>query len=44
MGIRRKHGKNKKMKRSGAAVAVKREETLRRGARDAAKTRPQGMR
>jgi hypothetical protein len=44
MGIRRKHGKNKKMKRSAAAVAVKREETVRRGARDAAKPRPRGMR
>ncbi len=44
MGIRRKHGKNKKMKRRGPAVAVKREETVRRVARDAAKTRPQGMR
>jgi hypothetical protein len=44
MGIRRKHGKNKKMKRSGAAVAVRREETVRRGARDAAKPRTQGMR
>jgi hypothetical protein len=44
MGIRRKHGKNKKMKRGASAVAVKREETVRRGARDAAKPRTRGMR
>ena len=44
MGIRRTHGKNKKMKRTSSAITVKREETVRRGSRDAAKPRPRGMR
>ena len=33
MGVRKSTGKNKKSKARAAAVAVKREETLRRGAK-----------
>ncbi len=44
MGIRKSVGKNKKSKKRAAAVAVAREETRRRAAVDAGKSRPQGMR
>jgi hypothetical protein len=44
MGIRQSQGKNKKTKKPAAAAAVKREESVRRAARDAAKPRSQGMR
>lgn len=35
MGIRKSHGKNKKDKRPLAAIAVKRDETVRRAAKPA---------
>lgn len=35
MGVRKSTGKNKKSKARASAVAVKREETLRRGAKHA---------
>jgi hypothetical protein len=44
MGIRKSVGKNKKSKKGAAAAAVAREDTRRRGAVDAGKRRPQGMR
>lgn len=44
MGIRKSHGKNKKTKKPAAATSVKRQENVRRAARDAAKPRTQGMR
>jgi hypothetical protein len=37
VGIRQSQGKNKKSKRRASAVAVKREETVRRAARDTGK-------
>jgi hypothetical protein len=44
MGVRRSQVKNKKSASRGAAAAVKREESLRKVARDTAKRRTQGMR
>jgi len=44
MGIRKSIGKNKKSKKRTEAVAVKREEIRRKGALDAGKRRPRGMR
>ena len=44
MGIRKSYGKNKKNKRPIGAIAVKRDETVRRAAQDSAKPRRKGMR
>ena len=44
MGVRKSIGKNKKSKRPASAVAVKREEIVRRAAKDAVKPRrPSGL-
>ena len=40
MGVRKSMGKNKKSKRGVAAVAVKRDETLRRATKQAGRPRP----
>jgi hypothetical protein len=44
MGIRKGQGKNKKSNRPATAIAVKRDETIRRAAKDSAKPRSKGMR
>jgi hypothetical protein len=44
MGVRKSTGKNKKSKKRAPAVAIRREEVLRRAASDERKPRPQGMR
>ena len=44
MGIRKSVGKNKKSKRSASAAAVKRDETVRRAAKDETRPRRKGMR